>query len=130
MDIEPLIRIVQRAEVLHGVTHTIAGALAIGLVAGATGKPVSEAVLKWLGLLQTPITWKVSFASALIGSYSHIVLDGVMHRDMNPLWPFAAGNPLLGLLDVGLLHALCAICGIVGTIAIAVRWSMRRDGSR
>jgi hypothetical protein len=127
MDIEPLIRIAQRAEVLHGVTHTVAGALAIGLAAGATGKPISEAVLKWLGLLRVPITWTVSFMTGLIGTYSHILLDGIMHADMNPLWPFADGNPLLGLLDVGLLHVVCAICGVVGSIAIAVRWSMRND---
>jgi membrane-bound metal-dependent hydrolase YbcI (DUF457 family) len=65
--------------------------------------------------------------TGLIGTYSHILLDGIMHADMNPLWPFADGNPLLGLLDVGLLHVVCAICGVVGSIAIAVRWSMRND---
>lgn len=130
MDIEPLVRILQRDEILHGITHTVPGALAIGLVAGATGKPISEAILKWFGILRVPITWAVSFSTAIIGTMSHIILDGVMHRDMTPFWPFADGNPLLGLLDVGMLHVLCAICAVIGGIAVAVRWRMRNDEER
>ncbi len=45
MDIEPLVAIVQGWPILHGVTHTILGALVIGLVAGAIGRPISEFVL-------------------------------------------------------------------------------------
>jgi len=127
MDLEPLIRISRRDEILHGGTHTVAGALVIALVAGSVGKPISEAVLKWFGLLRVPITWRVSFVTALIGTYSHILLDGIMHADMQPLWPFAEGNPLLGLVDVGMLHVICAICAVIGGIAIAVRWSLRND---
>jgi hypothetical protein len=130
MDVEPLIRILQRDEILHGITHTVPGALVIGVVAGATGKPISEAILKWFGMLHVPITWAVSFWTALIGTMSHILLDGVMHRDMVPFWPFIAGNPLLELVDVGLLHVMCAICAVIGGIAVAVRWSMRNDQER
>ncbi len=130
MDIEPLVRILRQDDILHGVTHTVAGALTIGFLAGLIGKPISEYVLRWLGILRVPITWKVSFSTAFLGTFSHILFDSVMHRDMTPFWPFADGNPLLGLLDVGLLHVVCAICAVIGGIAVAVRWSMRNDQER
>lgn len=130
MDIEPLIRILQGDEILHGMTHTVAGAFVIGLIAGATGKPISEIVLKFFGLLREPITWNVSFLTAMIGTFTHVLFDGVMHNDMNPLWPFALGNPLLGLIDVGMLHVICMVCAVVGGIALSVRWSMRNDQER
>ena len=93
MDIEPLVAIVQGWPILHGVTHTILGALVIGLVAGAIGRPISEFVLGLLRIPHHPITWPVSFLSGLIGTYSHIALDAVMHRDMDPLWPLPPAIP-------------------------------------
>ena len=110
MDIEPLVAILRGSPVLHGVTHTILGALVIGLVAGAIGRPISEFVLRLLRIRHHPMTWPVSFLSGLVGTYSHIGLDAVMHRDMEPVWPFAAGNPLLGLMSVEGLHVRVSRC--------------------
>ena len=121
MDIEPLIGIVQGWPILHGMTHTILGALVIGLVAGAIGKPISEFGLRLLRIRHHPITWPVSFLSGLLGTYSHIGLDAVMHRDMEPFWPLAAGNPLLGLMSVEGLHVLCLAAGLLGLLAIGGR---------
>ena len=41
MDIEPLIGILRGWAMLHGYTHTVAGAAAIGAVAPLIGKPIS-----------------------------------------------------------------------------------------
>ena len=114
MDIEPLVRIYRHDAVLHGPTHTTLGALGLGAVAGVLGKLVSETVLRWACIDHAPLTWRRSFASAFIGTYSHIVLDAVMHRDMKPLWPFTDGNPLLGALPVDTLHMACVVCGLIG----------------
>lgn len=119
IDIEPLVGIIQGWPILHGATHTVLGALVIGLVAGVMGRPISELVLKWLRIKHHPITWTVSLLSGLIGTYSHISLDAIMHRDMNPLWPLASGNGMLGLLSVGHLHVVCLILGILGALIIA-----------
>jgi membrane-bound metal-dependent hydrolase YbcI (DUF457 family) len=103
------------------MTHTVLGALIIGLVAGTIGKPISEFVLKLLRIRHHPLIWPVSFVSGLAGTYSHIALDAVMHRDMDPLWPLAAGNPLLGLMSVEGLHVLCLVAGLLGLLIIAGR---------
>jgi hypothetical protein len=121
MDIEPLVGIIQDKPVLHGITHTVLGALAIGLVSGAVGRPVAETILNWLNIAHRRLTWTVSFISAFVGSYSHVALDAVMHRDMNPFWPLAEGNGLLGLVSVGSLHVFCLVAGLLGAGAIAVR---------
>lgn len=121
MDIEPLVGIVQGWPILHSVTHTILGALVIGLIAAAIGRPISEFVLRLLRIPHHPITWSVSFLSGLAGTYSHIGLDAVMHRDMEPLWPLAAGNPLLGVMSVEGLHVLCLAAGLLGLLIIAGR---------
>jgi membrane-bound metal-dependent hydrolase YbcI (DUF457 family) len=34
---------------------------------------------------------------AIAGTYSHVVLDSLLHADMRPFAPFSAANPLLGL---------------------------------
>lgn len=125
MDIEPLVRIYRQDPVLHGPTHTVLGALGVGIVAGVLGKPIGEIVLRWAMIEHATLTWWVSFASAFIGTYSHVVLDGIMHRDMNPLWPLANGNSLLNVLPVEALHILCVVCGAAG-IAILSRGVIRQ----
>ena len=101
MDIEPLVGMIQGSAVLHGYTHTLAGALLIGSVAGAIGKPVSAFVLKKLRMLHQPFTWLAAFTGAFAGTFSHLVFDALMHADMRPWWPLADSNDLLGLVPLG-----------------------------
>lgn len=126
MDIEPLVGILRGSAVLHGYTHTLAGALAIGLVAGAIGRPISERVLRWLRIAHEPFTWTASFAGALLGTFSHIVLDGLMHSDMRPWWPFSDENTILHAVPLDTLHAGCLIAGVVGAIVYAMRSGRQR----
>ena len=127
MDIEPLIGIIRGWPVLHGYTHTLAGALAIGVVAALTGKPVSNFVLRLFGRPHHPVTWGAAFAGALAGSFSHIVFDATMHADMQPWWPLADGNGLLGVVSLRSLHLLCLALGVVGGLLYAAR-APRRTG--
>lgn len=121
MDIEPLIGIILDKPILHGYTHTILGALLIGLVAAVIGKPISSLVLKHLKIPHFPFTWIAAFSGALVGTFSHIGFDAVMHSDMNPLWPAAQGNGLLGIVSIDELHLLCLALGIGGALVIAIR---------
>jgi membrane-bound metal-dependent hydrolase YbcI (DUF457 family) len=89
MDAEPLARMIRGDTVIHGISHTIGGALVLAIVAAAVGRPVSNAVLGFLGMGDRPIHWPVAIVSALIGTYSHIALDSIMHADMILLWPIA-----------------------------------------
>ena len=121
MDIEPLVGIIQGKAILHGYTHTLAGALLIGVAAGLIGRPISAWVLRGLRIPHFPLTWTASFAGALVGTFSHVLLDAVMHSDMNPWRPIAEGNGLLAVLPVGILHMLCLGLGIVGAAILVFR---------
>lgn len=121
MDIEPLVRILRGDFVLHGYTHTIAGALLIGIVAALIGKPISAYALATLRIPHYRLTWSAAFSGALIGTFSHIALDAAMHGDMQPWWPLADRNDLLGVIHVDRLHIACAALGALGLVFIAVR---------
>ena len=123
MDIEPLVRIWRLDPVLHGPTHTLAGALAIGTLGMLSGKPVSEFVLRRSGVAHRPISWMASALGAYVGSFSHVLFDALMHADMRPFWPLGDANPLLGRVELGTLHWACVASGFAG--AALCWWRMR-----
>ena len=82
---------------------------------------ISAVVLRILKVPHYPLTWAASSCGALIGTFSRIGFDAIMHADMNPWWPLAAGNGLLFSLDVDRLHALCFALGIAGFVVVALR---------
>jgi len=53
-----------------------------------------------------------------VGTYSHVLLDSVMHADLRPLAPFAETSALLGIVSVGTLHLLCVFGGVLGALLL------------
>ena len=125
IDIEPLVRILRGDAVLHGPTHSLLGATAIGLLAALIGRVAGPWMLRTQRMDVAAIGWPVALASGLVGTWSHVGLDAIMHADMNPLWPFVQGNALLGLIPLDLLHWLCVAAGVVGCAVLG--WRMRRS---
>lgn len=126
IDLQPLVAILSGRGHVHGFTHTCLGATLIGLVGGATGKYAAQVALATVfekRSTELAIPWRVALASGLVGSYSHVLLDGIMHRDLQPFAPWSEENPLLGLLSVGVLHEVCMVCGVVG---VAIYWLRTR----
>jgi membrane-bound metal-dependent hydrolase YbcI (DUF457 family) len=126
MDIQPLYVIISNTRhlELHGFSHTYLGATLLAVLSALSGKYLSEFSLKLLGLstLTQPIkiVWGIAFFSAFIGTYSHVVLDSIMHSDIQPYYPFASGNHLLAIIDVNLLHELCIYSGIAGGLVYCI----------
>ena len=127
MDIEPGLGLVLGWPVLHGWTHTFAGAAAIGAVAAVIGRPVSVAVLRWLRIAHPPLTWTASAVGAFAGTFSHVLLDGVMHADMRPLWPLSDAAPWFGWLPMASVYDGCLVAAVLGAVAVALRgfWPRR-----
>lgn len=121
MDVEPLVRMIRGDAVLHGPSHTVAGAFVIAIASTAVGRPVCNVVLEASGLDGRRIGWMVAVISALVGTYSHIGLDAVMHTDMVPFWPVLGGNALLEMVSSRTLHILCVVSGLLGGGYIALR---------
>lgn len=106
---------------LHGYTHTLAGALLIGALATLIGRPISLFVLRRISAQYKPFSWAATATGAFVGTFSHILFDGLMHSDMRPLWPLFHGNPMLGLVPLDTLHTACEALGIAGGLAVWLR---------
>lgn len=125
MDIQPLIVMITGEGHLHGFSHTFIGSTAIAVIAVVTGVPMSNWILfsktigfkredkKLLGL-NASIGWPVAALSSLIGSYSHVMLDAIMHTDVQPHYPINLENTYLYIVSIETLHSFCIYSGIVG----------------
>ncbi len=126
MDIQPLIVMITGKGHVHGFTHTYVGAILITFFSALTGKYLSEIGLKILGMAkEKPITiaWWVALLSAFIGSFSHVLLDSIMHTDVEPFYPFTLINNSHGFVSIGALHKFCIYSGLAGAIIYYVaRW--------
>jgi membrane-bound metal-dependent hydrolase YbcI (DUF457 family) len=76
------------------------------------------------------IPWPAAIVGAGLGTYSHVVLDSIMHADMRPLAPFAETNAMLGVMSVGALHLLCVAGGGLGVVALTLGFVLRRGPRR
>ncbi len=118
IDLQPLFVLLTGRGELHGFSHTLLGATLIGLLCGVTGKHLGEFGLRVLREHRhLPISWRVSFGSALIGTYSHIFIDSVMHVDVFPLSPLSMDSPLRGIISIETLHVWCLVAAVVGGLA-------------
>lgn len=131
MDIQPLMVMITGEGHLHGFSHTYIGATLIAIVAALTGKYLSEIGLKLLDITNDkPITilWWIAFLSAFIGSASHVLLDSIMHSDVEPFYPISLFNGLHGVLSVATLHKFCLYAGLAGAaIYYGVNWRVKRS---
>ncbi len=117
MDIQPLVVMIAGEGHLHGFSHTYFGATLLAIFSTLTGKYLAEIGLKLLRVKRSgeiTIAWWVAGVSAFIGTYSHVVLDSIMHGDVQPFYPFSVDNNLLNVISVGALHQLCLYSGLVG----------------
>lgn len=130
MDLQPLLVLLTGKGQLHGFTHTLVGATLIALFCAVTGKYLSQFALGLLptdGHAATSIRWWAAVLSGFIGSYSHVVIDSIMHADVTPFAPYSTASPLLGSLSVSTLHRLCLYSGLLGTaLFIAVNYLLVR----
>ena len=92
---------------LHGVSHSF-------LIA------VMWAVVLIVVRLKSPFfkkkSLKVISLSALIGTFSHVVLDTPLYKDIVPFWP-SSRNPFLGLYVYSDAVLFCSVC-FVGAFII------------
>ncbi|GHF92144.1 metal-dependent hydrolase [Thalassotalea marina] len=130
MDIQPLIVLITGEGHLHGFTHTYVGATLIAIFAALSGKYLSELGLKILRITENgapiSISWWVVYLSAVIGSYSHVLLDSIMHADVEPFFPFMFDNQFLEIVSVSMLHKVCLYSGLIGAaIYFGIAWHLK-----
>jgi len=129
IDIEPLYFMATHQFPLHRFFHTYVGAsiillLTVALFMGALRLASVVPLPNVFGWKQLTIRRVV--VGAALGSYSHIVLDSIMHYDIRPFAPFREGNPLLNVVSLSTLHGFCLAAGIAGLVIVGIRGEMRQ----
>lgn len=124
IDVEPLYYMVTQQYPLHRFFHTYIGAAIITIATVC----IFFAELKLASRVRLPnlFQWqdlksRSIWLGAAAGSYSHIVLDSVMHRDIVPLSPFSEANVLYQLVPLSTLHLFCVLSAIVALAVLALR---------
>lgn len=117
MDLQPLVVILTGRGRTHGFTHTLIGAAVLGAFAGLSGKFLTEWILSWWKKQpQLKLSWGVVLVSAWLGSFSHVLIDGLIYPDMDLFWPFVAGNPLqIGMTPREMIR-FCVFSGLIGAL--------------
>ena len=133
IDIQPVLAIVTGMGTVHGFSHTYPGAVLIAIIAAVSGKWVYRWCMRFMEkdfsdyqkrLFDVPVklTAGISISSALIGTISHVLLDSIMHPDVEPFFPVNTQNHLALVLSIGTLYRLCVYSGLLGlVIYICVR---------
>jgi membrane-bound metal-dependent hydrolase YbcI (DUF457 family) len=128
VDVESLYFMVTGQYPIHRFFHTYVGATVAAALAVAVFTLVARAtprLLNTLGLGNLSV--RAVALGALAGTYSHVVLDSLMHADTRPLAPFSDANPLLGAVFLNTLHGFCLLAGLAGAVVTSVRYVRRRQ---
>jgi hypothetical protein len=113
--------------------HTIIGATLVAIFSATYGKKLCEMAIeiwneeikgkpeeKWL-TADKSISKTAAWSGALIGAWSHLLLDSFMHFDIHPLSPFTEANQLLGAISIGWLHTICVTSALIGLLLLLIR---------
>jgi membrane-bound metal-dependent hydrolase YbcI (DUF457 family) len=116
-DCESIYNVLRGNFPIHRFLHTFVGATLVGamtVVLFVVLRRLARNITlpDWLEWQQ--LTLPAVIIGALLGSYSHIVLDGIMHADMRPFAPWSDYNPFLRLVSLGTLHWACVVAAVAG----------------
>jgi len=143
MDIQPVVAIATGRGSIHGFSHTYLGASLIAIIAAWSGKWIYRWCMRIMDRDFTPyqkqlfdvpaqLTTGICIGSAFIGTFSHVLLDSIMHADLEPFFPISAENHLLLIISITALYKLCVYTGIAGAVVFfwvrLVLSKYRKDG--
>lgn len=128
MDLQPLAALtVAPAMRLHGESHTLVGALVLGMAAAVIGKYLGEWVLNVFRRKvyeKVEISWGKALGWGVGGALLHMLMDGLVYADMQPFWPFLGfteANPMLRFGVTGTaMTVFCVYTGLAGLLVYGV----------
>jgi len=128
IDLEPITYFIFTGIPSHKFFHSIFGATILGLISALYFRKLcGNYIMKWnknlhtidrawLEVRNSKINLFEALLGGLIGAWSHLALDSMMHRDIQPLWPMTQNNPMLELITPDLILYLCSGLFITGIV--------------
>ncbi|MBI5890568.1 MAG: hypothetical protein HZB47_07810 [Nitrosomonadales bacterium] len=135
MDVEPLYHILRGDSQLHGASHTLLGAGLIGVGTALWGRIAVRHAWslyeRWSANTGAPfyITAQQAWLGTLLGTFSHVLMDSVMHADMRPFLPLTDANPWLDISCTEHVYLGCVLAGMVGMLVILIRAAFQPEHS-
>jgi hypothetical protein len=132
IDIEPATYWVLEGEPAHRFFHTYIGSTLAAIVAALLSMWLLPHWLRWwnsqmspsqanyLGV-RTELSKRAIWCGALLGAWSHVLLDSIMHYDVVPFSPFAGTNVLVSWISIDQLYWACLVCGGIGAAWMIIR---------
>ncbi len=117
IDVESLYNLVQGRQPVHAFLHTYIGASLVALALVLAFSGARRAGLAWL----PGLTLRRVAIGALLGAWTHVLLDSVMHADIRPLLPWSAGNELWRVVSLAVLHGGCVAAGLLALVVHGAR---------
>ena len=124
IDTESLYNMVADRPRIHTFLHTYIGSTlaALGIVAAFLLLVRSARLIplpdlfgwKALGTRQVAI-------GALLGAWTHVFVDSIMHADITPFAPMSSSNPTYRVITLGWLHSLCIATAVLGAAVATLR---------
>jgi hypothetical protein len=122
IDVEPLTRHLRHQWPLHGPVHTLCVAGPVGLASGAALWAVSGAFLPRLPpIAREDLALRAALIGGFLGGFSHPILDGLVHPDVRPLWPFSPITWVLPAPGIAMVPLACTIAGVLGALLWVAR---------
>jgi len=135
MDVEPLYHLLRGDTQLHGASHTVFGAVVIAAGEAVFGRIFIRRAWRGYERLSSNagspfhISQAQAWLGALLGTFSHLLLDALMHGDMHPYAPFSDSNPFLNISWTENVYLFCALSGMLGMLLIFIRAAMQPEHS-
>ncbi|MEO6185641.1 MAG: hypothetical protein ABIP38_04675 [Steroidobacteraceae bacterium] len=135
IDVESLYNMITDQPRIHAFLHTYVGSSLAAAVVVLSFLPCRWLALRlpaWPVLSWRRLSVMAVLLGSLVGAWSHVLFDSVMHSDITPLAPFSNHNGLYRVVPLGALHLFCIGSGIVGVIWYVLRSniSLQRDRER
>ena len=121
LDVEPFcILLFNLPRSLHGFFHSYVGSSILAVLVAVVVYSLRNILTKIM--LKFKISQKSSFQkilfTSLIGAYSHVFLDSLLYREMNPLYPLQ-GNPFVGVASAHVAYTVIyGFCGLSFILSI------------
>ena len=133
IDIEPLVHLIRNDDITHGFWHTYLGGLIVACLVTPIARPLGALMIRTANAIVTAfhlpwltepahLTWRVTFFSALFGTFTHVFLDSIVHMDATPLAPWSHSKWALQLIPTDDVYRLCVVLGVIG----APVWLMKK----
>jgi membrane-bound metal-dependent hydrolase YbcI (DUF457 family) len=124
IDVESLYNLLTDQPRIHTFFHTYIGstiAAALIVLAFLPSRWFALKLPDWPLLRWRHLSISAVVFGSLVGAWSHVLLDSVMHGDITPLAPYSNANPLYQLVSLRVLHLGCVIAGALGVVWYLLR---------